>query len=413
MQAADIDGDGDSDIIVGDANGANNILWFENPLINPPAGHTADPKLEANWTYHIIGTQGETVHDLEIGDFNNDGKKDIVTSGHGVTHLWIQNSPTSWSDKNLSALAGSGVFIGDINRDGRVDIATPQGWLKNPGNPLTGTWVKYPINGTSGDEVLLGDLNSDGRLDVLTMNAHTRQEFAWFEAPADPTSAAWTKHVIVPAMGAHHPEIADFNNDGKPDILMGLELVDLSIYLNNGETTPTFTKDKLDTSGGHNARAGDLNGDGKIDIFASDYIGNPPVRVLSEPGPVWRDRNADSHCDPHHRANSDCHAYCSGDCYAHLHANRDPHHPTNTYAHLHANRDPHRPTNSYAHLHANRDPHHPTDSYAHLHANRDPHRPTDSYAHLYANHDPYRRANGHAYFWRSANWWLIGIGTGF
>ncbi|MBI1259166.1 MAG: hypothetical protein GC204_16980 [Chloroflexi bacterium] len=284
MQAADMDGDGDSDIIVGDGGGANNILWFENPLINPPAGHTADPKLEANWTYHVIGTQGDWVHDIEIGDFNNDGKKDIVTSGHGITHLWIQNSPTSWSDKNLSALAGQGVFIGDIDRDGRADIATPQGWLKNPGNPLSGTWVKYPINGTSGDEVLLGDLNGDGRLDVLTMNAHQRLEFAWFEAPSDPTTAAWTKHVIDPAMGAHHPEIADFNNDGKPDILMGLELVDLSIYLNNGGASPTFTKDKLDTSGGHNARAGDLNGDGKIDIFASDYIGNPPVRIYLNQG---------------------------------------------------------------------------------------------------------------------------------
>ena len=255
MQAADIDGDGDSDIIVGDGGGANNIMWFENPLINPPAGHGSDPKVEANWTYHIIGTHGEWAHDIEIGDFNNDGRKDIVTSGHGFTHLWIQNSPTSWSDKNLSSLAGAGVFIGDINRDGRADIATPQGWLKNPGDPFNGTWVKYPVN-----VLLLATkccwLTStrDGRARSLDHERSRETGICLVHRASRPDNQHRGQSTsLIQRWALTTRQIADFNNDGKPDILMGLELVDSSIYLNNGEATPTFTKDQIDTNGGHNA----------------------------------------------------------------------------------------------------------------------------------------------------------------
>ncbi len=285
MQAVDIDGDGDADLILGDGDGADNVLWFENPLINPPAGLKADPTVGANWTYHVIGTHGATTHDIEIGDLNNDGKLDVVTSGHTHLHVWLQKTPTSWQDKDLSNLDGRGISLGDIDGDGSIDIATPNGWLQNPGDPL-GEWTRYLISNVAdtGDEVLLSDLNGNGKLELMSMNAHDRAEIAWFEPPADPTSPAWTKHVLDPAMGAHHPEIADFNNDGKPDILLGLELADLSIYLNNGEATPTFTKDQIDTTAGHNARAGDLNGDGKIDIFAADYIDHPPVRVYLNQG---------------------------------------------------------------------------------------------------------------------------------
>lgn len=284
MQAEDVDGDGDFDIIVGDNNGPNNVMWFENPVKNHPAGTTSDPKVGSNWLSHTIGSHQSWAHDIETGDFNGDGRLDIITSGNGYTHLWIQNTPLEWTDVNLSSLAGQGVSPGDIDRDGNLDIATPSGWLRNPGDPVSGNWVRYPITNTSGDEVAVGDLNNDGRLDIMTIDAHNRAAFAWFEAPATPTSSNWTRRVIDASMGAHHPEVGDFNNDGWLDILAGLELQDLSIYLNNGGSPPTFTKQQIDTVAAHNARLGDLNGDGLLDIFGADYIGNPPVKVYINQG---------------------------------------------------------------------------------------------------------------------------------
>jgi hypothetical protein len=282
MQAADVDGDGDIDLIIPDSGPSNTgtVYWFENPRINPPAGHASELRVGANWTYHVIGVQGAVVHDLEVADLDNDGRVDVVASGHGVAHVWKQMSPTTWSGKDISSVAGSGISIGDIDLDGFRDIATPSGWLRNPHDIINGAWTRFIISQAgSGDACLVVDLDGDGHPDLMTCPAHARGPMVWFQAPANPTSSAWTMRTIDPSMGAHHPEAVDIDRDGRMDILMGLETRDLSVYTSNGGSPPTFTKIQLDTQCGHNARAGDIDGDGMPDVLGCDYIGNPPVRV--------------------------------------------------------------------------------------------------------------------------------------
>jgi hypothetical protein len=280
MKLADLDGDGDLDIVIADGNGTGNILWFVNPVRTLPPGGEADPREASNWTYRIIGTQGNNVHDIEVADLDGDGQIEIVTSGHVITKVWKRAANGSWLMKDLSSMAGDGIFLGDIDRDGLLDIATPRAWLRNPGDIINGSWTRFIISGaTTGDECLLADLNGDGRLDLITCDAHQRGPFVWFEQPAVATSSAWTKRVIDPLMGAHQPEAADFNLDGRIDILMGLESSDLAVYINLGGSPPTFEKVLVATSGGHNARFGDLTGNGVPDILACDWVGNPPVRV--------------------------------------------------------------------------------------------------------------------------------------
>lgn len=279
MQAGDIDNDGDADIIVGDGGGENNLIWFENPSINPPEGKTADVRNPENWIYHIIGSHGQWVHDIELGDIDNDGKIEVISSGHGYTHVWKQSDSTGWIDINLEN-AGKGIFIGDINRNGRPDIATPSGWFDTPADIENDNWQFFPVTtGNSNDEVLTMDVDGDSLLDIITIDAHNNSEFAWYKAPDDPTSSDWEKKIIDRSMASHKLEAADFNNDGRLDILAGKELSDLSIYYNLFDTAVTFYKQQIDTRAAHNARAGDLNNDGSIDIFGADYIGKPPAMI--------------------------------------------------------------------------------------------------------------------------------------
>jgi len=279
VQAADLDADGDFDIVIGDGAGPGNVLWFENPRLNALTGAKGDPRIGAAWMLRVIGTHIGTVHDLEVADLDNDGRLEVVASGHGCTQIWKRGTGQSWTVKDISSLAGDGVFLGDIDRDGYTDVATPRAWLRNPGDPINGTWARFTINSTSGEECALADLDGDGRLDLLTCDPHNRAAFAWFQQPAVPTSSSWTRRVIDNSMGAHHPEVADFNHDNLPDILMGLELEEVAVYLNMGGSPPSFQKQQVAAGGGYNARRGDMNGDGLPDILACDYIGHPPVKV--------------------------------------------------------------------------------------------------------------------------------------
>lgn len=288
-QAADVDGDGDIDIIIGDGAGAGNLVWYENPRINGPSGPVGNPRIGADWTMRTIGTHGNTVHDIECADLDNDGTLEVVSSGHGFTRVW-KRSGSSWVSKNLSSLAGSGVFIGDIDRDGKRDIATPRTWLRNPGDIINGTWTSCTIGSSSHDECLLVDLNRDGRLDLLTCDAHNRDAVYYYLQPADPFTSPWTQLTFDSFTGSHHPEAADFNGDGNPDVLLGLELAEVTVCLVYPTNPLSAEKFVIAATGGHNARAGDVTGDGRPDVLASDYIGHPPVTIL-------RNRWCPANCD--------------------------------------------------------------------------------------------------------------------
>ena len=277
-QVADIDADGDLDIVIGDADGPGNVMWFENPRWQAALGIPGDPRIGTNWIRHTIGSHGDTAHDIEVADLDADGLVEVVTSGHAFTRVWKRGAGETWAMRDLSDQAGAGVSLGDIDRDGRTDIATPRRWLRNQGDIIGTEWQEFPLNNTlDRDECLLVDLNADKKLDLLSCDAHGTQTVVWFEQPANATSPAWTRRTLDPSMGAHHPEAADFNRDGLTDLLLGLELSDVCIYINLGGGQ--FHKQVVADSGGHNARCGDLDGDTFPDILACDYIGNPPVTV--------------------------------------------------------------------------------------------------------------------------------------
>jgi hypothetical protein len=311
-QLKDMNNDGRLDVVTGDGSGANNVVWFENRIARPRwlgllgvveslSGDTRIARWverlvgRSTWQRHTIGTHGNWMHDVEVADFDGDGKPDVLTHGN-ATHLWYQNGPDSWTDRNLSSAAKTkeGVGIGDLDGDGRIDFVQGGWWFKNPGG-RTASWTPYQFaSGYDGGSytAAVGDLNGDGRPDVALAEQHNRSVLAWFSAPADPRQGSWSKNVLASDIGAHKLNMADLNGDGRPDLVVGLELAELRIYVNSGGTAPTFTAKTLNSTGCHNARVADVNGDGSADILCANYIGHPPVELwLNQPAtPLALDR---------------------------------------------------------------------------------------------------------------------------
>ena len=289
MEVADVDGDGDIDLVLGDGGGGDNVLWFENPRLEPPPGTDPDPTVGSNWLHHVIGTHGQWAHDFSVGDLDRDGKTDVVTSGHGRLHLWFQDSPTVWTGRDLSGLAGAGAVVADVDDVHGPDLFAGGAWLEAPSDPRTGTWTRRDIPGSDpgdGPASLGVDIDRDGLVDLVTVRQHTAGQLAWYEHPLDPVNDPWIEHAIAASEASHHLKAADFDGNGFPDLLIGHELTEIAIYLNDGSSPPTFVKQSLLSASGHNAVAGDIDGNGTPDVWACDFIGNPPVRVLWNLGPT-------------------------------------------------------------------------------------------------------------------------------
>src|SRR5947209_4013105 len=101
--------------------------------------------------------------------------------------------------------------------------------------------------------------------------------------PGSTTPAFSAQTTFVFNQGPRSVAIADFNGDGKPDLVLSDYDYSVSVFLNTtppGAATPTFTGPTYFNAGTnhtHFALATDINGDGKADIITADFSGNVSV----------------------------------------------------------------------------------------------------------------------------------------
>jgi hypothetical protein len=277
---------------------------FRNYLLSPPTSRTF-LNLSANATSDFVSTRllnpvgdiNQHPVGLAAGDFNGDGKVDLAgsySSGTYISLLLGNGDGTFQAERRVTVAESSAALVaGDFDGDGKLDLAFPsRDSQRNPivvvlfGNGDATFQQKsfalpVPNNGSfsrSSTALLAADLNLDGRLDLVETGNTTNINGTVFSMNVL-SNKGGRDFTLLPAVTLQFPPFgagaADFDGDGKPDLVLANDAATLSVLLGKGDGT--FGAPSDINLGGHQRRVavGDLNNDGKVDIVAlDDFAGN-------------------------------------------------------------------------------------------------------------------------------------------
>ncbi|HKP94150.1 MAG TPA: VCBS repeat-containing protein [Fibrobacteria bacterium] len=278
IQALDVDGDGDCDVMAPDETEAE-VSWWENPA----KGGNADGAWKK---HHIASWQSGFPHDFKAGDIDRDGKPDAVLRLQATREyrVFLQRDNDAWAEVRLNQAFGNGegTALGDLDGDGDLDISDGLVWLETPADPLHGSWTRHVFNpgfGSSLTRVAIADMDGDGRMDIVVSPSDTSASLkvAWYGA-SRPKEGPWTEHVIVPAGRAaylHSLQVGDIDKDGFPDVLTGSDhrgSKEMMIYYGRDRGRGDAWKEQAWKTG-HGvwqAVLADVDGNGYPDILSAD-----------------------------------------------------------------------------------------------------------------------------------------------
>jgi hypothetical protein len=239
---ADMDGDGDLDMVTRAAGG--DTRYYENtgdassPVFAEQTG--ADNPFDAingdSWSGHALG------------DIDGDGDLDLFVGSYGGGVRYFENTGDTGAavfterfddDRPTGSLDAMNLSLVDLDDDGDLDLVTGHGdgsvrYLENTGTTSAPVYVERtggdnPFDGFSAGNraaPVFGDIDKDGDLDMLLGRYNSRTDYyentgtAWSPVYVQRTGAANPLDGFNPGFNSV-PALADIDNDGDLDIFLG------------------------------------------------------------------------------------------------------------------------------------------------------------------------------------------------
>ena len=318
LTSGDWNADGRTDLAVGAlgySSSAGRVYIFNNDGSIPTTGATADIIL----TGDASSVYGYT---LNSGDFNTDGKADLVvasvsaSSSAGRVYIYTFNDPVITGGAS-SDFFGYALASADLNADGRTDLAvgaydadSMNGrvylFYNDGALPGTATTADVIITGSDmfaefGSVLAVGDWNADGRTDLATSAVSydffgsTGRVYLFYNDGTIPTTSGGADVTITgEASGnsfGYSLTSADFSGDGKTDLAVGAAYYNPGGAASTGRAYVFYGDGSIPTTGGtadviisgeaasslfgYALTKGDFNADGRADLVVGAAGYNP------------------------------------------------------------------------------------------------------------------------------------------
>ncbi|MCP4658939.1 MAG: VCBS repeat-containing protein [bacterium] len=265
---------------------------------------------------------------LEVADWNDDGRPDLVGLGEGPKSprkgtpgqvvdtsrgflVYLNDGDGTWTplplpeDTSRRLGFGDGFALADFNRDQRTDIATTSSQMANQGivkvateeGTLTSKWLAEVRPNGLVSSVAAADLNGDGYQDLIV--GYRNSELSVWRTGIDVlyggADLSWTRKPLIAEesrKGVPALALGELDGDGHTDLVALTGEAEAWVFLGDGEgffvreATDELTQPEQGCQG-FGLRLADLDRDGMDEViasFAGEPGGLPGLPGLSIPG---------------------------------------------------------------------------------------------------------------------------------
>jgi hypothetical protein len=273
--AADVDGDGDLNALSASAND-DEIAWYEN---TDGAGGFGSQQ--------VISTAADYAQSVSAADVDGDGDVDVVSASANDDKIaWYENTDGAGgfgSQQVISTAAdyAQSVSAADVDGDGDVDVVSASAnddkiaWYENTDG--AGSFGGQQVISTAANgavSVFAADVDKDGDLDVFSASQND-DEIAWYENTDGAGSFGGQRVISEAADGAWSVFAADLDRDGDVDALSASPYDDKIAWYENTDGAGGFGTQQVILMGTEffevallsSVTAADLDGDGGLDVL--------------------------------------------------------------------------------------------------------------------------------------------------